>query len=65
MSSYHIAIGVTNYTKSSLPFKSEIPIFIEGTAHCADMSAPSSNDPASLTYARQLIADYVYQLLES
>ena len=56
---------MTNYTKASLPFKSEIPIYIEGTAHCADMSAPSVNDPSSLIYARQEIADYVYKLLQS
>jgi len=48
-----------------LPFKSEVPIFIESTAHCADMSAPSSNDLASLTYARQVITDYVDKLLQS
>jgi hypothetical protein len=38
-------------------------VFILGTAHCADMRAPQETDPESLTYAREVIAQYVAQWL--
>lgn len=53
------ALGVTNYTKDALPQSSEVPVYIEGTAHCNDLYAPASSDPDSLTFARQVIADQI------
>lgn len=52
------ALGITN-TTASLPQNSEQPLYIEGTAHCNDLYAPANSDPASLTYARTVIADTV------
>jgi len=52
------ALGVTNSTPT-LPQDSEEPVYILGTAHCNDLYAPSPSDPESLTYAREVIADYV------
>jgi hypothetical protein len=53
------ALGVTNETAAELPMDSEQPLYILGTAHCADMRAPAASDPASLTAARQVIAETV------
>lgn len=51
------ALGVTNYTSLAQP--TEQSVFIEGTAHCADLYAPANSDPASLTYAREILAGLV------
>lgn len=56
------ALGVTNST-ASLPQSSEQPVYILATAHCADLYAPASSDPPSLTYARQVISQAVTQWL--
>lgn len=56
------ALGVTNYT-AALPQATEQSVFIEGTAHCADLYAPANSDPASLVYARQVIAGLVAKWL--
>jgi len=52
------ALGVTNYT-SALPQSTEYPVYILGTAHCNDLYAPASTDPASLVIAREVIAGHV------
>lgn len=52
------ALGVSN-TTAKLPQTSETPVYIEGTAHCADLYKPANSDPASLTFARQVIAKTV------
>eukprot|EP01038_Epipyxis_sp_PR26KG_P004529 gene4529-6394_t len=57
---WHV-LGVTNYT--SLPQKTELPVYIEGTAHCNDLYAPANSDPASLVNARQIIANKLSELL--
>ena len=54
---WHV-LGVTN-TTGKLPQSTEQALFIEGTAHCSDLYAPASSDPASLTYARQVIAEQI------
>lgn len=64
------ALAVSNYTASSLPYPNgkrvdETPVYIEGTAHCADLYAPANSDPASLTYARQIISDKVSSWLNA
>ncbi|KAJ1444099.1 peptidase S28 [Ochromonadaceae sp. CCMP2298] len=56
------ALSVTNYTQA-LPQPSEAAVYIEGTAHCADLYAPANSDPASLTYARSVIAEGVAKWL--
>ena len=49
------ALGVSNTTL--LSNSNESPLYILGTAHCADMRAPNAKtDPPSLTYARTVIA---------
>lgn len=53
------ALGVTNYTASQLPQNTEQSVYIDGTAHCADLYAASNSDPASLTSARLTIAGLV------
>jgi len=57
------ALGVTNYTTSTLQ-ESEVPVYILGTAHCADMSAPSSSDPAPLVQAHEDITAQVEKWLQ-
>lgn len=52
------ALGVTNTTNSYLNDK-ETNIFIDGTAHCHDLYKPANSDPASLTAARETIAQLV------
>lgn len=52
------ALGVSNVT-APLAQPSSKKVYIEGTAHCNDLYAPASSDPASLTYARQVIANEV------
>lgn len=56
------ALGVTNST-DELPQKSELKIYIEGTAHCNDLYAPANSDPATLTYARSIISEKLANLL--
>jgi hypothetical protein len=56
------ALGVTNVTVS-LPEETEKKVYIEGTAHCNDLYAPASSDPASLTWAREVIANEVKRWL--
>eukprot|EP01039_Chlorochromonas_danica_P016732 gene16732-19838_t len=43
----------------------EQPIYIEGTAHCNDLYAPANSDPASLTFARQVIANKVSEWIKA
>jgi hypothetical protein len=57
------ALGVTNYTQQLLPSASEQALYIEGTAHCNDLYAPASSDPASLTNARSVVAEKVAEWL--
>jgi hypothetical protein len=56
------ALGVTNYT-AALPQATEQSVYIEATAHCSDLYAPANSDPASLTYARTVIAGLVSKWL--
>jgi thymus-specific serine protease len=57
------ALGVTNYTTEASTNKDAI-VYIQGTAHCADLYAPNAeSDPESLTYARQIVADKVRSFL--
>jgi hypothetical protein len=56
------ALGVTNSTGTNVA--SEVPIYIEGTAHCADLYAASWDDPPSLTNARSTIDALVAQWLQ-
>lgn len=59
------ALGVTNYTVP-LPQKSELPVYIRGTAHCNDLYAPNAaTDPESLVYAREVVAENVKQWLHT
>ncbi len=50
-------VGVTNTTV--LPQQTEHPLYILGTAHCADLYAPANSDPQSLVDARKVIASQV------
>lgn len=59
------ALGVTNYTAPLPEAPSELPVYILGTAHCKDLSAPSWDDPASLTYAREVVAKKFNQWLHT
>lgn len=52
------ALGVTNVTQP-LPQTTETKVYIQGTAHCHDLYAPANSDPASLVYAREVIAGQV------
>lgn len=54
------ALGLTNSTNKQLP-----TIFIEGTAHCANMYEPSEHDLPQLTEARKKICAFIGSLLES
>ena len=56
------ALGVTNYT-APLQQESETPVYILGTAHCHDLYAPASSDPAELTQAREVEAAIVAKWL--
>jgi pimeloyl-ACP methyl ester carboxylesterase len=56
------ALGVVNVT-IPLPQQSEVKVYIEETAHCMDMYSPASSDPASLTWAREVIAGEVKRWL--
>jgi hypothetical protein len=52
------ALGITEYM-DSMEQDSEIPLFIVGTSHCADLPTPAPYDPPSLTEARASIATAV------
>lgn len=52
------ALGVTEAT-ATMSEPSLTPLFIVGTSHCADLYQPRSYDPATLTAAREVIADQV------
>lgn len=52
------ALGITE-DMDSLSQESEIPLFIVGTSHCADLPTPAPYDPPSLTDARASIATAV------
>ncbi|WAR11720.1 TSSP-like protein [Mya arenaria] len=41
-----------------------VAVFIDGTAHCADLGSSKPTDPESLTDARMAIARYVTQFLD-
>jgi hypothetical protein len=58
------ALGVTEDT-ISMSQDSEIPLFIVGTSHCADLPTPAPYDPPSLTDARGAIAAAVDGWLSS
>lgn len=58
------ALGVTN-TTGRMAQETEQPIYIEGTAHCNDLYAPANSDPASLTFARQVIANKVSEWIKA
>ncbi|KAM3910559.1 thymus-specific serine protease [Leptodactylus fuscus] len=45
--------------------RSEIAIFINGTAHCANMNPSRTSDPPSLQKAREEIADKIREWLQS
>ena len=57
------ALGVQNSTAALLPQPTEQSVFIEGTAHCADLYAPANSDPESLKYAREVIRSLVSKWL--
>lgn len=48
------SLGVTDFT-----YENSRSLYINGTAHCADMYPTSSDDLDSLVQARQEISDYV------
>uniref|UniRef100_A0AC34F090 Uncharacterized protein n=1 Tax=Panagrolaimus sp. ES5 TaxID=591445 RepID=A0AC34F090_9BILA len=50
---WHV-LGVLKATNSK-----NYPVIIDGTSHCADMYAPSSNDKPSLTAARKSVRSHV------
>jgi hypothetical protein len=50
-------LGVTNYTEASK--NKDSVVYIQGTAHCADLYAAANSDPESLTFARQVVAEKV------
>lgn len=52
------ALGLINSTDSKMP-----TIFIEGTAHCANMYEPSDKDPKELKDARIKINQFIGNLL--
>jgi len=47
------ALGMTTNSTGN------VPIYIQGTAHCADMYAPSENDSSELIAARKTIESYL------
>ena len=47
-----------------LPQPTEIPLYIVGTSHCADLSQPKATDLPSLTSARMTISSFVSNVLE-
>ncbi|ALC43759.1 CG9953 [Drosophila busckii] len=53
------ALGLTSSQSAKTP-----TIYIEGTAHCANMYEPSNNDPPQLKEARNKITKYLAQLLD-
>lgn len=57
------ALGITDQTPVADP--SEIPVYIQGTAHCADVYAPAAQDVPALTAARLKIAGVVNAWLTS
>ena len=54
------ALGITQSISESLP-----AIYINGTAHCANMYPPSSDDPQGLTDARAEITKLVGMWLKT
>uniref|UniRef100_A0A0A1XMQ0 Putative serine protease K12H4.7 n=1 Tax=Zeugodacus cucurbitae TaxID=28588 RepID=A0A0A1XMQ0_ZEUCU len=54
------AIGMTESKNPNIP-----TVYIEGTAHCADMYEPLQTDPPQLIEARNKILKYLVQLLEN
>jgi len=50
-------LGVTNYTEASK--NKDSVVYIQGTAHCADLYSAANSDPESLTFARQVVAEKV------
>jgi hypothetical protein len=52
------ALGVTqDITKMATT--TEIPLYIVGTSHCADLKAPKDSDPKTLTDARKVISKQI------
>ena len=58
------ALGVTDDTET-MSQESEIPLFIVGTSHCADLPTPAPYDPPELTEARSSISAAVNSWLSS
>ncbi|XP_066600225.1 putative serine protease F56F10.1 [Prorops nasuta] len=54
------ALGITKSSNPNAP-----AIFIEGTAHCANMYPPSKNDPPQLQKARVQVGQYIDQWLKN
>ncbi|XP_054735539.1 putative serine protease K12H4.7 [Anastrepha obliqua] len=54
------ALGLTTSKNPELP-----TIYIEGTAHCADMYEPAKTDPPQLVEARNKIIKYLAELLDN
>ena len=50
------AMGITNSSSQSAP-----AIYIEGTAHCANMYPASQEDPEQLRSARRRVAQLIHQ----
>ena len=53
------AMGITNSSSQSAP-----AIYIEGTAHCANMYPASQQDPQQLTRARLRVGQLVHRWIE-
>ena len=53
------ALGLTNSTDPKMP-----TIYIEGTAHCANMYEPQPNDKPQLKDAREKISQFIKDLLK-
>ena len=56
------ALGFNDATTPP-PQPTETPVYILGTAHCADLYAPANSDPQSLTDARNIIKQTVSKWL--
>lgn len=54
------ALGLTTTTNPNMP-----TIFIEGTAHCADMYAPQTDDMPQLIAAREKIRLFVSKIINN
>lgn len=53
------ALGLTKTTNSQMP-----TIYINGTAHCANMYEPKDSDPKELKMAREIIVTFLTEILK-